>query len=345
MDEKELEQLANGANSDNNVEGKELTEDELVESLKAEAQMLQQPETENNDNSPVNDQSTENNPEPNTTENKELENNKDAKTSQVFTPVKLVSKGLEIDVTSMDELIQLANQGLNYTQKTQTLSEHRRTVEYMKQHNISNEDLHLIADLKSGNKEVITALAKTYGVDPYELDMDKQYTPNQSNKMAEYNPVDDVANEILQDVELSTNIKNLMTYVPDSFREKLASSADNLRGFAGDVKSGLAQKIIPEAVKLHALNPSMDFLDAYVHAGQRVLRASQNSAPAQQEVKTEAPAQKSSIEINSLKAKAAVTGSSSSGDSNDDDLDIWADGLSDAELVKRIQAKANKIKQ
>ena len=127
MDEKELEQLANSANSDSNVEGKELTEDELVESLKAEAQRLQQPETENNDNSPVNDQSTENNPEPNTTENKELENNKDAKTSQVFTPVKLVSKGLEIDVTSMDELIQLANQGLNYTQKTQTLSKSQDT--------------------------------------------------------------------------------------------------------------------------------------------------------------------------------------------------------------------------
>ena len=344
MDDKDLEQLANSANSNENVEGKELTEDELVESLKAEAQKLQQPEQEITNAGDVNDPSTENNPEPTTTENKELDNKTDVKTSQKFTPVKLVSKGLEIDVTSMDELIQLANQGLNYTQKTQTLSEHRRTVEYMKQHGISNDDLHLIADLKSGNKDVITALAKTYGVDPYELDMEKQYTPTQSNKMAEYNPVDDVANEILQDAELSTNIKNLMTYVPDSFREKLASSADNLRGFAGDVKSGLAQKIIPEAVKIHALNPSMDFLDAYVNAGQRVLRASQNNAPAPQDVKTEAPAQKSSIEINSLKAKAAVTGSSSASDTSDDDLDIWADGLSDAELVRRIQAKANKLK-
>ena len=164
MDDKDLEQLANGANSNENVEGKELTEDELVESLKAEAQKLQQPETENTDSADVNDPSTENNPESTTTENKELENKTDVKTSQEFTPVKLVSKGLEIDVTSMDELIQLANQGLNYTQKTQTLSEHRRTVEYMKQHGISNEDLHLIADLKSGNKDVITALAKHTGL-------------------------------------------------------------------------------------------------------------------------------------------------------------------------------------
>ena len=52
---------------------------------------------------------------------------------------------------------------------------------------------------------------------------------------------------------------------------------------------------------------------------------------------------KPSIEIDrTAKQKAMVTGSSSS--SAPEEIDIWEDGLSDADLIARIQSAANKIR-
>ena len=336
MEDKELEQPLVEETNDSTTDA-ELTEDELLDSIRAEALKLQQPEE-----SQINE-TAEVTPETKTeTETKNEEVLDVTATTPDFVPVPLKSKNLTIEAKSMDELIQLAQQGLNYTQKTQELAKHRPIVDYVSKHNITQEDLHLLADLKSGNADALKSIAKQNGVDMYALDVDGDYKPSEANRMSIPSEVDLVAESIMQDTETATKIQSLNQHIPDDFRNKLASDANMLRLYANDVKSGMAERILPEAVKLKAINPNADFLEIYSHVGMKIAESMKAVAPTVPVVAQPVVA-KPNIEIDrTAKQKAMVTGSSSS--STPDEIDIWEDGLSDADLIARIQSAANKLR-
>ncbi len=312
--------------------GVEQTEAELLDSIRAEALLLQQPIVE------------EENQTPPVIEETKIETNKtiDVEPTAVeFTPVQLKSKSLTIEAKSMDELIQLAQQGLNYTQKTQEVAKHRPVIDYVSKHGITQEDLHMLADLKSGNTDAIKSIAKQHNVDLYALDENVDYKPSEANRMTYSSDVDLVAEEIMQDVETATKIQSFNSHLPDDFKSKLASDANMLRLYANDVKSGMAERILPEAVKLKAINPNANFLDIYSHVGMKIAESMKAVAPTVPVVAP--PVVKPNIEVDrTAKQKAMVTGSSSS--STPDSVDIWEDGLSDADLVARIQQAANKLR-
>ena len=330
MEDKELEQPLVEETNDSTTDA-ELTEDELLDSIRAEALKLQQPEE-----SQVNE-TAEVTPETKTEEVLDV-----TATTTDFVPVPLKSKNLTIEAKSMDELIQLAQQGLNYTQKTQELAKHRPIVDYVSKHNITQEDLHLLADLKSGNADALKSIAKQNGVDMFSLDADVDYKPSEANRMSIPSEVDLVAESIMQDTETATKIQSLNQHIPDDFRSKLATDANMLRLYANDVKSGMAERILPEAVKLKAMNPNADFLEIYSHVGMKIAESMKAVAPTVPVVAPPVVA-KPNIEVErTAKQKAMVTGSSSS--SAPEEIDIWEDGLSDADLIARIQRAANKIR-
>ena len=330
MEDKELEQPLVEETNDSTTDA-ELTDDELLDSIRAEALKLQQPEE-----SQVNE-TAKVIPE---TKNEEVLDV--TATTTDFVPVPLKSKNLIIEAKSMDELIQLAQQGLNYTQKTQELAKHRPIVDYVSKHNITQEDLHLLADLKSGNADALKSIAKQNGVDMFSLDADVDYKPSEANRMSIPSEVDLVAESIMQDTETATKIQSLNQHIPDDFRSKLASDANMLRLYANDVKSGMAERILPEAVKLKAINPNADFLEIYSHVGMKIAESMKAVATTVPVVAPPVVA-KPNIEVErTAKQKAMVTGSSSS--SAPEEIDIWEDGLSDADLIARIQRAANKIR-
>ena len=176
----------------------------------------------------------------------------------------------------------------------------------------------------------------------FALDVDVDYKPSEANRMSIPSEVDLVAESIMQDTETATKIQSLNQHIPDDFRSKLASDANMLRLYANDVKSGMAERILPEAVKLKAMNPNADFLEIYSHVGMKIAESMKAVAPTVPVVAPPVVA-KPSIEIDrTAKQKAMVTGSSSS--SAPEEIDIWEDGLSDADLIARIQSAANKIR-
>ena len=331
MEDKELEQPLVEETAIDSTTDAELTDDELLDSIRAEALKLQEPEE-----SQV-DETAEVIPE---TKNEEVLDV--TATTTDFVPVPLKSKNLTIEAKSMDELIQLAQQGLNYTQKTQELAKHRPIVDYVSKHNITQEDLHLLADLKSGNADALKSIAKQNGVDMLSLDADVDYKPSEANRMSIPSEVDLVAESIMQDTDTATKIQSLNQHIPDDFRAKLATDANMLRLYANDVKSGMAERILPEAVKLKAINPNADFLEIYSHVGMKIAESMKAVAPTVPVVAPPVVA-KPNIEVErTAKQKAMVTGSSSS--SAPEEIDIWEDGLSDADLIARIQSAANKIR-
>ena len=177
----------------------------------------------------------------------------------------------------------------------------------------------------------------------FALDADVDYRPSEANRMSIPSEVDLVAESIMQDTETATKIQSLNQHIPDDFRSKLASDANMLRLYANDVKSGMAERILPEAVKLKAINPNADFLEIYSHVGMKIAESMKAVAPTVPVVAQPVVA-KPNIEIDrTAKQKAMVTGSSSS--SSPEEIDIWEDGLSDADLIARIQSAANKLRK
>jgi hypothetical protein len=203
----------------------------------------------------------------------------------------------------------------------------------------------MLADIKSGNKTAINGLAEKYKVDLYDLDNDAVYKPEaQVNVPTE---ADYVAQEIMRDERLSAQFKDIVQYVPDSFKEALATDARVLRAFSDDVRSGVAQKILPEAMKTIAMNPNIDFIQAYMNADKN-LSLAQSQQPQQelapevvQQVATKPTVANAS---SSAKAKVSISSGSQSQAKADDSLDVWENGLSDAELIRRIQIQADRYR-
>lgn len=253
-------------------------------------------------------------------------------------PITLKNRGMTIPVNNMDELIKIAEQGLDYTRKTNELAPYRKTIEYIKATGIEESDLQMLAEIKSGNKTAINGLVSKYNIDVDSYDDTAKFQPQVDVRIP--NDVDYVAQEIMSNPELANNFKNIVQYVPDSFKTQLASDANVLRAFSTDVERGIAQQILPEANKLMMLNPGMDFTQAYVTAGNKVF-----AQPAATEPTAQAPVTTPKVVPNaSSDAKAKASIGSKAGATPDSSIDIWENGLSDAELVARIQAEANKLR-
>lgn len=327
----ELEQQVDTPIEDNVDLASIESEDELVEQTKAIAEQLksgeakeQEPEQETIDESNVTEE------QPQEEEAEEAQPQEDSsEDTDVPSTYKLKSKGVEIDVT-LDELIEMGNKSLDYTKKTQELAKHRSKVDYMHSNNISMDDLHRLADLKSGKKEVIAQYAKELGVDLYDIDTEKEYTPSPEKAYSEPTEQDIFLQEVSQDAELTQKIKTFSDNIPQDFREKIAGDVNLFKAYVEDIRTGVAEQLKPIADKLSILNPSMSYFDAYVKA------ATDFSGQVQEPVQ-EAPVQEAPKQAPVDKSKVGKpSGSKSAGDTS---LNIWEDGLSDDALVERVKQK------
>lgn len=245
-------------------------------------------------------------------------------------PIILKDRKLEIPVNNMDELISLAQKGLNYTQKTQQLSSQKNTVDYLGKHNINMEDLEALAAIKNGDKEAIGYLAKNNKIDIYDVDSTATFNPSDNVKYYEPTDVDLVAQDILQNEQVSQQITEWVSndVLPNEFLGLLRTDARALQAFAEDVDSGIAQRILPVAVKNYAINKG-NFLDSYIGAA-RYLQA--QVVP---EVKNASTSDKAKVSISSGRQSSATI---------DDDGDIYENNISNAELMRRIQIQADKLR-
>lgn len=206
------------------------------------------------------------------------------------------------------------------------------------------DDLQKLAEIKSGSKEALASIARESKIDVWDVDTDSEYNPNPEFQYNEPREVDAVAMEIMADDTWAKNVSSISAHVPDSFKEILATDARALRAFAEDVKNGVAQQLVPEALKLNAMNPNMDFIQAYITAGNNIFSNGANQAPQTQAPAQPAQQQRQTPKVDTAnRAKAGSPRSSSSGKASAE-IDVWEDGLSESELVARIQRLADQAR-
>jgi len=200
-------------------------------------------------------------------------------------PIPIKARGMEFNIGTEKELIDLAHKGFDYFKKTQELAEWRKSIDVLTESGMTLEELQRFADLKTGNKEAVSATLNAYGIDPYTIE-ESDAASYQPNQMYSDTPVEveRVAEEIRSNPDHADHFKRVAATLPDDFVNEVASNANLLAHFSDHVKRGLAEKIIPEAIKSQIINGG-SFMDNYSRIGEAMVAQEQkvDKAPEKEE--------------------------------------------------------------
>ena len=331
----EIRQEAEKMKNQSDEEANTFTEEQgATETNQAEAETSQQAK----ETKTVEQETTQTEEETKAVEKSDEANEKDISSMVFETPIMIKNRGLNLPVNNMAELIKMAEMGADYTRKTQEIAPYRKTVELIKSTGIDESDLQLLADMKAGNKTAINGLAEKYQIDLLDVEPTTQY--KQQVSLPQYNEADIVAQEIMANQPLAQEFQRVAQFIPSDFKDVMAKDANLLKSFAVDVENGVAQQLLPEVTKIMTLNPGVDFITAYVSAGDKVFgsqaQAQQQAQPqAKQTVVNASP---------SAKEKAGVVAKAPSAAASESDTDIWKDGLSENDIVAKIREQANRMR-
>jgi hypothetical protein len=198
-------------------------------------------------------------------------------------PVKIKSKNLEIEVNDPKELVELAHKGFDYFKKTQELAKWRNDIKIIEEGGLSREELMLLKDIKSGNKEAVAKMMEVYGIDPLEVEPEKANAYQQTQIPETNYEVDSIIEEIQSEPEHAAHFSRVAQAVPDDFLNEVASDPIKLRHFNDHVKRGIADKVIPEALKAQMMYGG-SFMEHYTRIGQQIMASAPSTPEPRREV-------------------------------------------------------------
>ena len=207
----------------------------------------------------------------------------DTPTEPAFKPVTIKARGMEIEIKSQKELMDLAHKGFDYFKKTQELSTWRKQIGLIESAGLSDAELQRFADAKKGDKLAIASIAKAYGVDTLDIeDNDSElYTPQTQMGTTEQYEIEDISREIQSNPEHAERFSRVAGSVPNDFAELVAGNSAMLRSFNEHVATGLAERIIPEATKAQ-MQYGGSFMDHYSRIGEAMAGQAPEPTPQQQ---------------------------------------------------------------
>lgn len=241
---------------------------------------------------------------------------------------KVKANGQEFDFT-LDELKMLAPKAMDYTKKTQALAPYRRTIQAMEENGISPKDINLLIDMKKGNKEAFASFMKEQNIDAFDLpDENHNYVPNEYGKDPSIEQRDMVLKEIAEDRENLDKVKSALDNLDPESKSFLFENPNLLKGLHIDVKNGLYDKLMPQAIKYSALDDNTKPILEYYKM------ASIDYANAMQQAQAREEAMKNEKLVKTAKAKKEATLPTTSGkvgakqilnyaDIDDDDYNRW----------------------
>jgi hypothetical protein len=236
-----------------------------------------------------------------------------------FEPLHVSINGLDVTLNSMSEVQSYLNKVNSMPKKAPSEAE-----QILTQSGLSIEDISLLVDAKRGDAAAIKALASASNISLLDVEDAGEYQRKFAPQFM--TDVDVVANEILSDSKWASDFKHVSSQIPDSMVSAIGSDAESLRHFGLHVKEGIAQKILPEAMKIHALT-GKDPMEAYLEVGNKMFSQPQ---PAPKPAKP--TAKPSSRRQDRLARMAAGQGNNrSTGQGGYSEDDIW--NMSEEEIM------------
>ena len=253
------EELENKLESIEDLEAEALKELETLRNGESKSEEEEEEEQEDNDS----DDKEEKESEDDNDEDEKEEDKEDDKTS-TFKPVEIEIAGQKIVLNSEEELKEMLAKGAESISKQDNSLGLEK--EIIKQGKLTAEDLKLLIDARNGDAKALARLAKISNIDILEVEADDadKYVPQFAPQIV--SDVERVAQRISQDTEHAEVFTRIASGLPLEFKTAIMSNAGDLETFSNHVRSGLAQQIIPEAMKL-VYTKGISFNDAYVKVG------------------------------------------------------------------------------
>lgn len=239
---------------------------------------------------------------------------------KVTSPLK--ANGKTIQLRSAEEAIQLMQMGANYTRKMQDIAPHRKVLLMLENNGLLDETkLSYLIDLDKRNPEAIKRLVKESGLDPLDIDTDKEpaYTVGNhhgvSDQEANFRTVLD---ELVSNPTGQETVRVINQWDQAS-KNKLWEEPGAMVAINQQRENGIYDLISNEIERQKALGTiaiNTPFLDAYTAVGDsmqkagafnHLVQAPQPAAP----IATKVAAPKTRIDNND-KAKAAAPSNSTS---------------------------------
>jgi hypothetical protein len=255
------------------------------------------------------------------------------------------ANGMEFEFTP-DELIALAQKGMDYTKKTQQIKPWRETISALEEAKLGKEDVNLMIDVLSGNKDAIAEVIKKAGLDPLDLNTEESnYVPKNYGRNSVELEISDVIETIAKDPEYRTTSYIVEKDWDDASREAFVKDPNMIAALHVDVKNGNYDKVAPLMLKKKALDGGRKSdIEYYIEAGaeyhaeQRAKQA-QEAAKAEQAKKVEQvkkqAAKQTAVKKAARKRKAAATTKPTG--KTQSVVDYLDDDLSDEEFSKLME--------
>jgi len=227
---------------------------------------------------------------------------------------------------TMNQLITGFQKGLNYTKHMQQLKPFRVSIGIMEENGLTDSDLNLLVEAKSGNKDALGKLLADANLDPIDVETDNKgsYVPKQHGKATADPEMERVISSIKSDNEYGSAIQEALNNMPEDFYNKVSGSPENLEFLHDDFKNGIYQKVMPEVMKLQALYGAGDTMKMYIDTAKNMTaNKPDDSGKDKPKPKAEATVKEKRKVVSTTKKKGAASKpvSKSLKDMDDDEFD------------------------
>lgn len=196
-----------------------------------------------------------------------------AELGRVLSPIK--ANGREIQVSSVEDAIQLMQMGANYHKKMAALKPNMAVLKMLEQHNLlDQEKLSYLIDLDKKNPEAIKKLVKDSGIDPLDIDTEKAGNYKPGNYSVDEKAVE--LDAVLDELKGSQHYAPLLQVVGKEWdtnsRQVIADNPDVLRTLNTHMESGIFAKImsVVDSDRAFGRLSGMSDLEAYRTVGDRL---------------------------------------------------------------------------
>lgn len=265
--------------------------------------------------------------------------NYEAEYKKVMAPFKANGKTIQLD--SVDDVVSLMQMGANYTQKMRALKPHLKIVKMLDNNSLLDESkVNFLIDLSNKNPEAITKLIKDSGIDPLNVDVEKdsKYKPN--DHTVGDNEVE--LQSILSDVKATDTGKQTLDVISNKWDEPskrvILENPEVIRTINDHISTGVYDEIVSIVEKervLGRLNGVSDLL-AYQQVGDHMQK--NNMFKAQKEAiakaAAKAPETKPEADPKLKKQKLAAGGSRSTPSGGGKKIDFNPLDVPDEEFEK-----------
>lgn len=300
------------------------------------------------DGKPEGEETPEGEEDPEKKEEEPVEPDYKAEYEKLLAPFK--ANGKELKVENVDEAIQLMQMGANYNKKMSALKPNLKLLKLLENNDLLAADkLGYLIDLSKKDPEAIRKLVKDSGIDPLDIDTEKEseYTPNTYNVDDRELELDAVLDKI-QDTPTYSKTVNLVSNKWDGPSKQVVAEHPGLLEVINDhMQSGIYDRISSEVEKQRTFGrlSGLSDLEAYRTVGDELdakgafadlVTPAPEQKPPQQKVVVKAPKAEDPARA-SKKRAASTTRTTPASGGKDPDFNPLA--LSDEDFEKAINEK------